>query len=236
MHVERHEWFSPSLGRRMELLWYGSWGRPVLMFPTSNGGCRQNEDGGLIGSLVDKVDGGEIQICSVDSIDSEHWYNEGAHPGFRAFRYGQFDRYLTDEVIPLIHKKAERDDVVSFGASFGAYHAVNFAGRHPEMVSRVISFSGVYDIHRLLDGYWDDSCYFNCPSAYLPNLPPSEVERLRHIGWVIATGDGDHLLQENRWFSEMLAGKGLNVHAEFWPGVFGHDWPYWREHLRRFLP
>jgi esterase/lipase superfamily enzyme len=34
----------------------------------------------------------------------------------------------------------------------------------------------------------------------------------------------------------MLSGKGLNVHAEFWGGVFGHDWPYWSEHLRRFVP
>ena len=21
----------------------------------------------------------------------------------------------------------------------------------------------------------------------------------------------------------------------FWPGVFGHDWPWWRENLRRFV-
>lgn len=236
MHVEDHGWWSPSLGRSMTLRWYGNWGRPVLMFPTSQGDFRQNEDGGLIGSLADKIGGGEIQLCSVDSIDGEHWYDEGAHPGHKAFRYTQFDRYLAVEVVPLIRQKAQRDDVVAFGASFGAYHAVNFAGRHPEMVSRVIAFSGVYDVHRFLGGYWDDTCYFNCPTAYFPNLPPDAVSRMAHIGWVIATGEGDHLLQDNRWFAEMLAGKGLNVHAEFWAGVFGHDWPYWREHLRRFLP
>jgi esterase/lipase superfamily enzyme len=33
------------------------------------------------------------------------------------------------------------------------FHAVNFAGRPPEAVSRVISFSGLYDIHRFLHGY-----------------------------------------------------------------------------------
>jgi esterase/lipase superfamily enzyme len=236
MHMEHHQWFSPSLQRPMELLWYGSWGRPLLIFPTSMGGCRQNEDGGLIRSLADKIDGGEIQVCSVDSIDTEHWYNDWAHPSGKVARYVQFDRYLSDEVVPLIQRKAERGDVVTFGASFGAYHAVNFAGRHPDLVSRVVAFSGVYDIHRFLHGYWDDNCYFNCPTAYMPNLPDEAVARMKHIGWVIATGENDHLIAENRWFAAMLAGKGLNVHAEAWEGVFGHDWPFWNQHLRRFVP
>ncbi|HEX4825116.1 MAG TPA: alpha/beta hydrolase-fold protein [Candidatus Polarisedimenticolaceae bacterium] len=236
MHREYHRWHSPSLGRDMELLWYGNWGRPLLAFPTSLGSCSQNEDNGLIGALADKIEGGELQICCVDAIDSECWYNDNAHPGWKIHRYMQYDRYLTTEVVPLIHKKAERDDLMTFGASFGGYHAMNFAGRHPELVSRVISFSGIYGIHRFLHGFWNDDCYFNCPDAYYPNLPLDQVDRMRHIGFVVATGEQDHLVQENRWFSEMLRGKGLNVYAEFWPGVFGHDWPYWRENLKRFVP
>jgi esterase/lipase superfamily enzyme len=62
------------------------------------------------------------------------------------------------------------------------------------------------------------------------------VDRLRHIGFVIATGEHDHLAQANREFAGMLAGKGLNVHGEIWQGVFGHDWPFWRENLPRFVP
>jgi esterase/lipase superfamily enzyme len=141
MHREYHRWHSPSLGREMELLWYGRSGRPVLAFPTSLGSCSQNEDNGLIGALADKIGGGEIQVCCVDAIDSECWYNDSAHPGWKAFRYSQCDQYLVGEVVPLIRQKAQREDVVTFGASFGGYHAVNFAGRHPELVSRVISFS-----------------------------------------------------------------------------------------------
>jgi esterase/lipase superfamily enzyme len=65
----------------MELLWYGNWGRPMLIFPTSLGTCSQNEDCGLFRQgLAGKVDGGDVQICSVDAIDGEIWYNQGAHP------------------------------------------------------------------------------------------------------------------------------------------------------------
>lgn len=236
MHREYHRWHSPSLGRDMELLWYGHYGRPLLAFPTSLGSCSQNEDMGLLRSLGDKIDAGEVQVCCVDAIDAECWYNDNAHPGWKAFRYTQYDRYLIDEVAPMIRGKAGREDLMIFGASSGALHAVNFAGRHPEAVSRVISFSGLYDIHGFLHGYWDDNCYFSCPVAFMPNLPPHEVDRMKHIGWVIATGEHDHLVQANRDFAAMLSGKGLNVHAEFWGGVFGHDWPHWSEHLRRFVP
>ena len=236
MHREQHRWDSPSLGRPMELLWYGNWGRPLLAFPTSLGSAYQNEDCGLMEGLQQKVDAGEVQVCCVDAIDGEHWYNQNAHPGWKIHRYQQYLRYLETEVIPLVRQKAQRDDVVTFGASFGAYHAMNFAGRFPHLVSRVVCFSGLYDIHRFLHGFWSDDCYFNCPTAYFPNLDGEALDRMRHIGFVIATGEQDHLIGENRWFAEMLSGKGLNVVGEFWPGVFGHDWPYWKGNLPRFVP
>ena len=42
-------------------------------------------------------------------------------------------------------------------------------------------------------------------------------------------------LVQSREFSEMLWSKGVPNHLEIWPGVFGHDWPWWRENLRRFV-
>jgi esterase/lipase superfamily enzyme len=233
---EHHRWDSPSLGRPMELIWYGNWGRPLLAFPTSLGRAWQNESNGLIDGLAGKIDGGEIQVCCIDTVDEESWYNRGVHPADRVRRHDQYDRYIATEVIPLIRNKAQRDDVVTYGASFGAYHAVNFAFRHLDLISRVISFSGVYDIHRFLDGWWDDLCYFHCPSAYIANYDAAWVERASRLGIVVATGEHDHLVQSNRDFAALLTGKGIPVHFEIWPGVFGHDWPFWKENLRRFVP
>ena len=230
------KWDSPSLGRPMEILWYGNWGRPVLMFPTSVGRFYQNEDFGLIHGLADKIDGGEIQVCCVDSVDAESWYNGGAHPGWRAARHDQYDRYIAAEVIPFIRERARRDDIVAYGASFGGYHATNFTCRHPEMISRLVSFSGLYDIHRFLNGYWDENCYFHCPTAYVANYPGELVERLSRVGIVIATGEHDSLAADNRHFAGLLRSRGIPAHDEIWPGVFGHDWPWWIENLRRFVP
>jgi len=37
MYREHVSWNSDSLGRPMEFLWYGKFGRPVMLFPTSAG-------------------------------------------------------------------------------------------------------------------------------------------------------------------------------------------------------
>ncbi|MBI3846567.1 MAG: esterase family protein [Planctomycetes bacterium] len=236
MHRDYVVWDSPRLGRKMELLWFGHAGLPVLAFPTSVGRFYQNEDFGLIGAMADRVDAGAVQFVCVDSVDAESWYNSGVHPKHRAERHAQYDAYLRYEVMPLIWNRSGRGDVVTFGASFGAYHAMNFACRYPDVVRGAIAFSGLYDVHRFLDGYWDDTCYFHCPTAYVPNMNEEASRRLATQKFVIATGEHDSLVQANRDFIATLAGKGIPVHGEIWPGVFGHDWPFWKEHLRRFLP
>jgi esterase/lipase superfamily enzyme len=235
MYREYGKWWSPSLAREMEFLWFGQFGRPVMLFPTSTGRFFENENEGLTGSLSDKVERGEIQLVLVDTVNEESWYNRSVPPGIRAARHVQYDAYLRNEMVPYVLNRAQRGDLVVYGASFGAYHAANFAGRHPDVVSLAVCFSGIYDVHRFLDGYWDENCYFNCPSAYIANMAGEWLAKLSHVGWVIATGQHDTLVHQSRDFSTLLWSKGIGNHLEIWPGAFGHDWHWWRENLRRFV-
>jgi esterase/lipase superfamily enzyme len=235
MYREYGGWWSPALNRTMEFLWFGQFGRPLMLFPTSMGRFYENEDFHLTDSLSDKVDRGEIQLCCVDSVDAESWYNGWAHPADRARRQAQYDAYLRSEMIPYVQHRAQRSDLVAYGASFGAYHAANLAARHPDVVSGAICFSGLYDIHGFLNGYWDETCYYHCPTAYIPNMDASWSQRLARVGWVIATGEYDTLAQQSRDFSSLLWSKGIPNHSEFWGRAFGHDWPWWKENLRRFV-
>lgn len=237
MRRDHHGWHSPSLGKPMEFLWFGHYGRPLLIFPTAAARYYEHEDFLMIRALADKIEGGEIQVCCVDSVNLESWHNSSAHPGWRVRRHDQYDSYLSRELVPYIQHRAERSDLITYGASFGAFHAMNFALRHPDLVSRVVAFSGVYDIHNMLDGYWDDLCYFHCPNAYVPNFPDELAARVRErVGIVIATGEHDHLAGANKEFAWILHQRGIPAHVEIWEGQFGHDWPWWREHLRRFVP
>mgnify|MGYP003399630805 CR=1 FL=1 len=75
MHREYHRWHSPSLGRDMDLVWYGHYGRPVLAFPTSLGRCTQNEDMGLIRSLTDKIEAALRQSLRIAQA-SNGWHGD----------------------------------------------------------------------------------------------------------------------------------------------------------------
>src|SRR5438093_12258449 len=146
MYREYGHWFSPSLGRGMEFLWFCQFRRPVMLFPTSGGGFRENEDFGLTDSLADKVDGGEIQLFCVDSVDAESWYNRGVHPAVRAARHVQYDAFLRNEVVPYGCNRAQRGHLAGYGRSCGAYHAADVAARLPDVVIRALSSSGLYEV------------------------------------------------------------------------------------------
>ncbi len=231
-----HEaWQSPSLGRRMELLWFGWAGFPVVLFPTSMGRFFQYEDTGLVASLAEKVDAGYLQLVCVDSVDAQTWYAESIPPEQRGRRHELYDAYVAGEVVPYVRGRAERPDLGVFGCSFGAYHAANFAGRHPDLVAKAVCFSGLYEVRRFLDGYWDETDYFNSPLDYIANMDAGWVARLSAIDWVVATGEYDSLVDQSRRFGGLLGAKGIPNRTEIWPGVFGHDWPFWNEAVRRLL-
>ncbi len=235
MQRSYEKWYSPALGREMELLWFGSSGYPVIAFPTSMGRFFQYEDSGTIEALAHKIEAGHLQLCCVDSVDSESWYNESVHPSKRGPRHERYDAYLRDEVVPFVRHRAGHHGIGAYGCSFGGYHAANFAGRHPDVVTKAVCFSGVYDVSRFTDGYWDATDDANSPANFIASMDGDAVARLRAIDWVIATGEFDTLAPDNRRFDAILTERHIPHHTEIWPGVNGHDWNFWNEAVVRLL-
>jgi len=237
MHREYVSWDSPILGRKMELLWFGYGGRPMIWFPTSRGRFYQYEDFGLIGAVADLIDRGVIRVACVDTVDEESLYATHRHPAERLARHDAYDGYLYMEVVPWMWAKVRTDSkIATFGASFGAYHAVNFGLRHPNVVDKVVGFSGKYDIHAFLDGYWDDTAYFHCPTAYVPNLGPDWVRILSQVDICIVTGETDNILEGTKQMIGILEAKGLPHRGHIWGAPYGHDWPWWKEQIRHYVP
>ena len=171
MNREYHKWFSPSLEREMELLVFGHAGTPLIVFPTSMGRFFDYENRHMIDAVRDRYENGQLQAFCVDSVDAESWYNKADSSGASA-RRGMFNTTATllDEVVPFVRSRNASTRVAVTGCSFGGYHSVNFAMRHPEMVDDCVSMGGAFDIHQFLNGYYDDNCYYNCPPDFLPNL------------------------------------------------------------------
>ncbi|NUQ36722.1 MAG: esterase family protein [Caldilineales bacterium] len=231
---EYHRWFSPALGREMELLLFGHGGARVLVFPTSQGRYYEWEDRGMIEALRHPLEQGWIQLYCVDSVDAESWYARWKRPGDRAWRQVQYDAYLLQEVLPLTRRNSN-PFLITTGASFGAYHAINFALRHPEQVGRVLAMNGIYDISGWTDGHHDDNIYFNNPVAYLPNEQDGQrLALLRRMDIILTTSEDEPLRGETERFSAMLWQKGIWHALRIWRG-WAHDWPWWREMVHLYL-
>lgn len=235
MHREYVGWYSPHLGRAMEMLVFGHAGARVLMFPTSMGKFFECEDRGLVGALGEHLHNGWLQIFCVDSVDRESWYADWKHPGARAYRHVQYDRYLTDEVLPFSHYRNSNPFLITVGASFGAYHAVNFALKHPELVGRAIGMSGLYDIQSFVDGYHDENVYFNNPVEYIANEHDGHrLAMLRRMDIILAVGRDDRMRHSSERLSGLLWQKGIGNALRIWDG-WSHDWPYWKQMIRLYI-
>jgi esterase/lipase superfamily enzyme len=235
MHRCYHRWFSPSLGRDMELLVFGHAGPRVLAFPASKHPFYDWEDRGLVGALAGRLEAGRLQLFCVDQVDGESWYAWERHPAERARRHTQYDAYLRDEVVPFTRRLNEDPLLMAAGPSFGAYHAVNFAFRHPHLVGRVLGMSGIYDIRRFTGDYYDENVYFNNPCDYLANEHAAgRLEALRRMAITLAVGRDDPLCEGNRRLSGILWGKNVWHALRVWDG-FSHDWPVWSHMLPLYL-
>ena len=235
MHREHHRWFSPSLGREMELLQFGHAGARVLVFPTSMGRFYEWEDRGMIRALAEHLERGWIQLYCVDSVDAESWYAKWKHPADRARRHEEYERYVLHEVLPLSTARNPNPFLIATGASFGAYHAANLAFRHPNLVGRVLGMSGLYDIKQQTDGWSNDTIYFNDPSSFVRNEHDSwRLDALRRMDIILAIGRDDPMRPNNEWMSRVLWEKGIGNALRLWDG-WAHDWPWWHGMVRQYI-
>ena len=235
MHREYHRWYSPRLQRDMELVIHGHAGARVLVFPTSMGRFYEYEDRGMVDNLGDQLEAGWLQLCCVDSVDAESFYCRWAHPSGRIVRHMQYEEYILDEVLPLTRAKNDNPFLMAHGCSFGAYHAVNIAFRHPHLFGRVLALSGKYDLGSFFDGYYDDNIYFNTPSHYVPNLSdPGVLDALRRMDIILVAGQDDPNIENNRNLSRALWEKGVWHSFREWDG-WSHDWPFWKPMVRAYI-
>jgi len=242
MNREYHKWHSVNLDRTMEMLVFGHSGARVIVFPTRVGRFFDYENWGIVASVQEKIENGDIQLFCVDSVDEESFYCDWCHPSGRIQRHMQYERYILEEVLPFTQTKNPNQFLIAHGCSLGAYHALNIALRHPTIFDKAVSFSGRYNISTalgsyrdLFDHYYDENIYFNNPHHYLPNIHDSELlDKIRALEIIIVTGREDTLLQSNMELSQELHKQGICHQFHIWDEE-AHRARYWRQMAYHYL-
>jgi len=226
------------------VLAYGHWGRPVLVFPSELGKRWDWEHTGMIAALGALIDQGRVKVYCADGADEWSWRADGVPLEERARRHADYERWIVENVAPFIHADTGRDIIVT-GASFGAYHAANFALKRADLFPLAVCMSGVYDVSVVGWGERGDAVYFNNPLDYVQHLDGDHLDWLRsRVSLLLVCGQGQWedttgALESTKAFAALLEEKGIRHELDLWGHDVAHDWPSWRaqisHHLARFV-
>ncbi len=231
-------WRSPRLDQDVQLVRWGHFGTPVLLFPTAGGDAEEVERFHLIRVLEPLIDDGRIKVYSTDSIAGRTWVSGDHSAEFCSRMQNVFDDFIYSEVTPAIRTDCGSPDIeiIATGASIGAFNAVATVCRHPDAYKMAIAMSGTFDLSKYLEGRMNEDFYFSSPLHYLPQLEGSQLDQLRKRFILLPTGEGNYEDIGESWrIARLLGAKGVPNRVDPWGPEWHHDWVTWREMLPKYL-
>ena len=238
MEMRYYKDYSPALQRDMECKIYGHAGRPVLFIPCQNGRFYDFENYHMTDTWAPWIESGQVQVIAIDTLDKETWSAHGdAYQRIR--RHEQWMHYIVDEVVPFVNAVMGRGDIIAFGCSLGATHAVNLYFRFPDQFTGLLALSGIYSADYGFNGYMDDVVYRNSPVHYLHDMPLGHpyIKKYNRNQGVICVGQGDWEVPETtRMLDTVFRSKGIDVWVDYWGHDVAHDWPWWYKQVEYFVP
>jgi esterase/lipase superfamily enzyme len=239
MEKQSSRWTSPRLGQEVLVTRWGHYGQPVLMFPTAGGDAEEIERFLMIKALDPLLTEGKIKLYSCDSVAGAAWVSGKQSPEHCSKLQNAFDAFVYRELVPAIRTDCGSADVeiVTTGASIGAFNALASICRHPDVFAKAICISGTYDLTRWLNGSMPGDFYFCSPLHYLPGLKDGEqLKRLRERMIILATGEGKWEDPGQSWrAAQILGAKGIPNRVDAWGVEYDHDWPTWRKMVPHYL-
>ena len=233
------QWYSSRLEQNVQLVRWGHSGTPVLLFPTAGGDAEEVERFKLIHVLAPLLDEGRIKVYSVDSTAGKAWVSGDHSNEYRSRLQNCFDAFVYKEVVPAIRSDCRSSDIeiITAGASIGAFNAVATVCRHPDVFKLAIAMSGTFDLTKFLDGsQFNQDFYFSSPLHYLPDLEGSGLQALQKRLILLPTGEGNFEDIGESWrLAAVLGAKGIPNRVDPWGKEYHHDWETWRAMLPKYL-
>ncbi len=231
-------WFSDRLQQHVTVTRWGLFGRPVLVFPSAGGDAGEIERHGLVDACGPLLADGRIKLYSVDSVAGQAMVSKAGSVEHRLWLLNQFHEFIRWEVVPAIHADlgGQPIDIITTGASIGAFNAVATLCRYPDAFGAAIGMSGTYRINRFYDEAWSQDLYFSAPLQFLPGLEGPQLDRLRQRWIILASGEGKWEDVGESWrLADVLGAKGVPNRVDNWGPGWDHEWPTWRRMLPQYL-
>lgn len=233
MKSNTEKWRSPSLGKDMELTIYGDSGTPIIGLPTRGASCNQWEEFGMVDAIEYQLENGFNRLFCLSSVDDESFLNENATPPQRIVRQQQYESYLVDEIVPYVKEKNEAGYIIIAGIDMGGYQAVNIALKHPASFGKAIGISGIYDIQRFMDDFYDDDVYYSNPIDFVPNINRQPLlNRIRDVDFRLVSFDHDERKDDAERMSTVMRMKFIDHNLDIWGLDSSSEWELWPQMLK----
>ncbi len=236
-HVDR--WHSTRLERTVEVARWGDYGRPVLVFPTAGGDALEIERFHLVDACGPLLAEGRVKLYSCDSVSGRAMLTDEGDSRHRSWLLRRFVEFVGHELVPAIRTDCRRDDIeiVTAGASIGAFNALSALCRYPHAFRLAICMSGTYDLERFLGGPVDEHFAWASPAHFVGSLDNRHLGALRARSVILACGEGaDEDIGESWHVAHVLGSAGVPNRVDPWGADRAHDWPLWRDMLPHYLP
>ncbi len=237
MQRRYEKFYSPAIGRDMQILAFGHYGQPVIAFPSGGGAFFDFENNGMVEPLAGLIDAGKMKLYCIESLDRESWLNRSIDPHWRAVRHNAYQDYVVKDVVPAIQQDCNSPGIQIglVGCSLGAYHAANFGLKFPHLFPYALCMSGRYDLEAICGPSGSQEVYFNNPVAYMANLNGHALDHVRsHAHLVLVCGQGafeENCLSETHRLADLLTIKGVSHERDIWGHDVEHHWYWWRKQV-----
>lgn len=230
-------WYSDRLGRDITVARWGTYGKPVLLFPTAGGDAEEVERHKLVAHLQPLIDAGRAKVYSCDSAAGQVMTQGQGSTAYRMAMFNAFHQAVGEEVVPAIHSDCGGPlPVVVAGSSIGAFNALAMICRYPQLVDAAVCMSGTYAVEKFIGGEITDDFYYASPLHFLPGLEGPALDTLRTRMVVFASGSGEWEDVGESWrAADVLGSKGVPNRVDDWGPGYKHDWPTWWQMLPTYL-
>lgn len=232
------KWRSERLQREVTMVRWGTFGQPVLVFPTAGGDAEEIERMHLVTVLQPLIDEGKIKVYSCDSVAGRALLSREGSAPHQMWLQNQFHQYIRHEVAPAIRADCKADlSIWAAGASIGAFHSVAVVCRFPDVFTRACAMSGTYDLRRFYDASeFSNDFWVSSPLHFIPRLDGHHLDVLRTRMILLASGEGKaEDLGESWRMANVLGAAGVPNRVDPWGTQWPHDWQTWREMLPKYL-
>ncbi len=231
-------WYSERLHEPISLARWGSYGTPVLVFPTAGGDAEEIERNGLVAACGELIDTGRVKLYSCDSVAGQAMVTKCGSFEHQTWLFDQFHDCVSNEVVPAIRADlgGSSQPIVTAGASIGAFNSLAVLCRYPATFGAAVCMSGTYRVDRFFEPVFNHHLYVSSPLHFLPDLEGPQLDTLRTRFVILASGEGAWENIGESWHAAAVLGsKGVPNRVDSWGPDWEHDWNTWLHMLPRYL-